>query len=172
MTAVHRRSAVVAALLTFLATVGSPIPAAGGPAPSSERVVTWVLLTLLPHDVGALISEAGGDLDLGWTIQVPLLVRHRIAASLDWSPTSYDHRVRGRLGYRVATRYPFFGFGGSLDRSGATWSPEIGVRLAFDEGERRLDQASGAPHILARADLAPKLDALRGVSVLVGWSLF
>ena len=158
--------------LMFLATVGAPGPAAAGPAPSSERVTTWVLLTLLPHDVGALISAAGGDLDLGWTIQVPVLVRHRIAASLDWSPTSYDHRVRGRLGYRVATRYPFFGFGGSLDRSGATWSPEIGVRLAFGEGERGLDQASGAAHVLARADLAPRFDALRTVSVLIGWSLY
>jgi len=163
---------VAAAGLTFLATVVAPAPAAGGPAPSSGRVGTWILLALLPHDVGALISGAGGDVDLGWTIQVPLLVRHRIAASLDWSPTSYDHRVRGRLGYRFATRCPFFGFGGSLDRSGATWSPELGVRLALDEGGRSLDQASAAAHILARADVAPRFDALRSVSVLIGWSLY
>jgi len=122
--------------------------------------------------VGALISEGGGDLDLGWTIQIPFLVRHRIAASLDWLPTSYDHRVRGRLGYRFATRYPFFGLGGSLDRSGATWSPEVGVRLAFGEEDRRLDQAKGAPHLVARADLAPTFDALVSVTLLVGWSFY
>jgi len=149
---------------------GLPRPAQAGPAPSGQRVATLLVLTILPHDVGLLISRERGDLDLGWTIQVPVSERHRIVANFDWSPSRDHHAYRGRLGYRLAGRIPFVGAGATLDGSGLTWSPELGV--SFGREDAPLDKATGMVHLLARPDIEPNFSGIRAVTVLLGWTLF
>jgi hypothetical protein len=136
----------------------------------------WILLALAPHDAGPLFTRVEPDqpyLSLGWTMQFPVTEsrRHRIVGGVDWNPAWDGHRVRARLGYRFGFRYPFFGFAAVADTTGLAFAPELGVRLVTSS-KSPLDQADFAIHFIVRADIPARVDELRAVSVLAGWSLF
>jgi len=91
--------------------------------------------------------------------------------ALDWNPTWDGHRARGRLGYRFGWRYPFFGLAAVVDSTGFAFAPEVGVRLVTSRTSQ-LDQADFAIHFIVRADIPERMNDLRSVSILGGWSLF
>jgi len=140
--------------------------------PTGDTILSAAILAALPHDAGVLLAEGNAWFALGWSAQIPVadLARQRVVLGLDWNPVSPAHPVRGRLGYRFGWRYPFFGLGASVDRSGFTASPEVGVRLFH--ASRRDKKANFSWHFLVRADLSPKPERLRAVTYLVGWSIF
>jgi hypothetical protein len=162
-----------ARLLAALSVLSLSRPAAAD-LPTGDSIIGYGLLFLAPHDAGVLLADGNAWFALGWSLQIPVSEgrRHRVVMGLDWNPASSTHPVRGRLGYRFAWRYPFVGFGLSADRSGVTYSPELGVRL-FHDRKTEDRTPNFAWHLLVRADLAaPVPDDLDAVTSLVGWTLF
>jgi hypothetical protein len=139
-------------------------------------VARWIALGLAPHDVGLLFTRADREhpyLSLGWTAQIPVSDsrRQRVVLGLDWNPAWDGHRVRARLGYRFGFRYPFFGLAAVADKSSLAFAPEVGVRLVTSS-KSSLSEPDFAFHFIVRADIPVRMDELRAVSVLAGWSLF
>ncbi|HEX2735035.1 MAG TPA: hypothetical protein VHM70_25695 [Polyangiaceae bacterium] len=157
-------------LTVLVASLASSTNAFADSAPTPMRAAGMVLLLLAPSDIGVIDSDAGTDLALGWSAQLPLSLRQRLVAGLDVNPGAHDHTWRGRLAYRYAWRYPFIGAGVTLDAAGATWSPEFGVR--FLHTQPSMAEANPALHLLARMDLAPGFDRTRALTVLLGWTWY
>lgn len=145
-----------------------PATARGGPAPSTDRVVSMVTLAvLLPSEFGMYLALPGADFLFGWAWQLPLATNHRFVGSVSVLPGADDVHVRGRVGYRYSRRYGFAGVGMGIADAVPTFSPEIGAR--FRLGSSNELGAGIFPYLTARGDLVPELQA---VSVLVGWSLY
>jgi hypothetical protein len=157
--------------------VAGPAPARasghiGGLSDSSAAAAIGIPLMLLPGEIGSLLSDKEAAFDLGWSWQMPVTssFRHRIAGGLDWVPGSHDHRFRGRIGYRFGLRHFFTGIGPAFDHSGATWSPEFGVKFAHST---KIDQQIDfSLHVVVRADIATAVDQFRALTVLFGWNAF
>jgi hypothetical protein len=161
--------AVIAALVVSTSTR----EAAAGADPNWNSVSNAVVMTLLPHDLGALLVPSVLYPSLGWSVQIPLgigpTLRHRLVGGFDWTPGSYEHRVRWRAGYRVGTRHLFAGVGYTRDRTASTWSPELGTRLLHESS--RSDGLIRAAHFIVRTDISRDLQHLRAVTWLIGWDM-
>lgn len=164
------------------------------PARASGHVVSGLdayapLLVLLVIVGAAIPSELGtatnddlsaGRFDLGWAYQIPThWDRHRIIGGVDhvFMPIGEVPRWRGRIGYRYDRRYLIAGLAASIDSDGFGWSPEVGIKFLHFKDPPPPTSHPEVPtdpslHLLVRANLAPALDRFRGVTVLLGWSIF
>ncbi len=129
---------------------------------------------LAPSEIGTLVTSDGPRFTLGWSGQYPFPdhERHRFIFGVNWVPGG-PHAVEGRFGYRYAPGRVFGGLGLALDGhgtfgQGAAWSPELGVNLV----PRHWESESFKVHLLVRGELAPAFDQVRGVGVLLGWTIF
>lgn len=166
----------IASVALGLALASATRSARAGASPSGGAVAGWIVLALAPHDAGPLFTRVEPTepyLSLGWTMQFPVSEsrRQRIVGGLDWNPAWDGHRVRARFGYRFGFRYPFFGFAALADKTGLEFAPELGVRLVTSS-KSPLDRADFAIHFIVRADVPARVNELRAISVLAGWSLF
>ncbi|HEY6476500.1 MAG TPA: hypothetical protein VI456_07940 [Polyangia bacterium] len=149
------------------------------PTPTSPGMVIGIVAValLVPSEFGASIpthdADAGTEFVLGWAWQAPVppsepASHHRIVAGIDYLPTADGNHVRSRIGYRYDRRHLFAGLAVGVEHQGFLWSPEIGAKL-FNLAPAS-KPFSGSVHLLVRGDVAPRVDALRGVTVLLGWS--
>jgi hypothetical protein len=127
---------------------------------------------IFPTEIGTFVSGQGANFVFGWSWQIPISLdlHSRIAASVDVAPGSDQHSLRGRVGYRYGGHYVFGGLGGSFASDGNAWSPELGVK--FLHWPKDGSACENAFHLWARAEIAPSLDRLQGVTLLLGWNVF
>jgi hypothetical protein len=126
---------------------------------------------IAPSETGLLVTSDGPRFVLGWSWQVPVTgsFRHLVVGGFNLVPDGGDHRFEGRLGYRFAPNRLFGGLGvAGFYGTGPSWSPEVGVKIARWDN----DIPSAAVHLLARAEIAPELDRIRGASILLGFTFF
>jgi hypothetical protein len=168
-----KRQLAAPAFVAGLVVLTSTREAAAGGEPNWGSVANAFVMTLLPHDVGALLLPGNLYPSLGWSLQVPLhtgaTLRHRLVGGFDWTPGSYEHRVRWRAGYRVGTRHLFVGVGYTRDRTASTWSPELGTRLFHESSSN--EGLVRAAHFIVRTDIARNFEDLRAVTWLIGWDM-
>jgi len=164
------RSGLAALSIVGLLWCARPARAAANDEVSTGKqvaaVTAAVALLLAPSEIGAFFPDEHAQFDVGWSSQTrlpPTSDRHRIAAGIDWTPWAPQDHVRGRVGYRYVRRYGFGGLGGALASSGPAWFGEAGIRFAPDH--------IVSFHLLARAEISPSFNDLRGVAVLVGWDM-
>jgi hypothetical protein len=180
-----RRAALAGALLLCLST--RPAHASGHmPNALGEQtpliVVVMVLALVAPSEIGVVfpqhVGQNGADFALGWSWQIPIPVgpgklaesRHHLVGGFDYLPADDSSHLHGRAGYRYDRRYWFAGLAAGIDGDGFSWSPEVGIK--FLNALPPTEAVSPSLHLLVRADVAPGLDSLRSVSVLLGWSIF
>jgi hypothetical protein len=162
----------VALWLVLAMLAARPLFASGHSATGYDSSALFAAGAALPSETGALLDGRAAHFVVGWSWQVPVTAtfRHRVVSGFNWIPGGDDHRWEGRLGYRFGSRNFFLGAGASLEHAGVTWSPEVGVRLLPGlHGDPQLDPAA---HVMVRAEVAPAFDALRGVTILLGWTAF
>jgi len=176
----RRRRRTLLLGLCLLCAVARPARASGHIGGTSDAYLPlYALLFILgaaaPSEIGAVVNDRGSDarFDLGWAWQIPMpsALRHRIIGGVDYLPTAESDRTRGRIGYRYSRQTLFAGAAAAFDHDGLSWSPEVGIKfLHRDMGKDPPVDLS--LHLLVRADLAPRLNGFRGVSILLGWNLF
>ena len=140
------------------------------PMPDGTIVAEGIAALIAPSETGLLVTGEGPRFVLGWSWQAPVTqsYRHLVVGGLNLVPDGGNHRFEGRLGYRFAPNRLFGGLGiAGFDRAGPTWSPEIGVKIARWGN----DTPATAVHLLARAEIAPELNQIRGATVLLGWTI-
>ena len=147
----------------------------GFPMPDGTEVARVVGLgiaaIIAPSETGVLVASDGPRFVLGWSWQVPVTgsFRHFVVGGFNLVPDGGDHRFEGRLGYRFAPNRLFGGLGiAGFYGTGPNWSPEIGVKIARWGN----DNPATAVHLLARAEIAPELNQIRGASLLLGFTVF
>lgn len=125
-----------------------------------------------PSETGVLV-DSGTHFVLGWSWQVPFTpsFRHRIVGGINWVPGVEKHRWGGRVGYRFgASDSILAGMGIAFDHAATTWSPEFGLRFP---PHHPIDvQFDPSLHVIFRADVAPGVNRLQGMTVLFGWTFF
>ena len=132
---------------------------------------------LLPAHVGADIP-AGGETPtrvvVGWSVQIPFSHRGLFDGHSHHSRVVLGGDLllgegtggRARIGYRYSTHWLFAGAGVTLNASGVTWSPELGVKFAhFINGELP------SLHLLVRGEIEPDLQRVRSAMIVLGWSV-
>lgn len=134
-----------------------------------EAAALVAAVIVVPSDIGTLVTSDGPRFVLGWSGQFPFPDhgRHRAFFGASWAPGG-PYAVEGRFGYRYAPGRVFGGLGLALDGRGASWAPELGVNLV----PRHWEAESFKVHLLVRGQLAPALDQVRGVGLLLGWTIF
>ena len=93
-----------------------------------------------------------------------------MVGAIDLLPHSDGVSWRGRLGYRYCDRYLFGGAGVGLDGAGVNLTPELGVKFGHP-GSHVMPDEDFSLHLLTRAEIAPELGRVRGVTILLGWNL-
>ncbi len=162
------RRAGCLALIGLAATAARPARASGHLPPICEVCSFAIPALFFPSELGVVVTDAP-HFGLGWSLQIPdpEAMEHRLVAGVNVLPDGGAHDVQGRIGYRFAPGRVFAGLGLSFDRTRESWSPELGVNLL----SRKTYGPGGGLHLLARAEIAPALNQLRGGSLLLGWTL-
>ena len=160
----------------FLTLMASAAQASGhlpfGPPPEFGSGTAIAFGIIFPTEVGSFVSGSGANFVFGWSWQIPLSLdlHSRIAGGVDLALGSDEHPLRGRVGYRYGGHYLFAGLGGSFAHDGNALSPELGVKVLHWPKENSASE--NAFHLLARAEIDPSFERLRGVTLLLGWNVF
>jgi hypothetical protein len=165
-----------------LGCLGIAVALAGGFSPRAEASGDGVIPVLaagalLPSEAGATMtttSDPRAKAVLGWSWQLALgddlfdaARRHHLVGGVNLLPGPGGKSWDARLGYRYSLGDLFVGAGPAVGARGISLSPEVGFKFAHGYNFYSIDPAL---HVLARADVAP--DGLRGVTLLLGWSVF
>jgi len=144
----------------------------GGVNETSAEIAVIGAGIVLPSETGALV-DGGPQFILGWSWQVPFTpsFRHRIVGGINWIPGVDERRWGGRVGYRILANDSILaGMGVAFDHAATTWSPELGIR--FPPHRHWDTQFDPSLHVIVRADVAPRVNRLQGISALFGWTFF
>lgn len=170
------RARSVITLGTLAAALLVARPAAADP--NYDRLVSFGVLALIaPAHVGADVSpDASAPTRgvVGWSYQIPIKTQYDDDALNSPHGLVFGGDVlfhggvdgRGRVGYRYSTYRWFGGAGVSVTGTGATLSPEVGVKFAhFSDGKRP------SLHVLVRGEVAPTLAKTPTATIAFGWNL-